>query len=474
MTEENTPLKPELANPQPEDPQRDSSEPDPGPSTEVVAGAIAVLLEQNDAEAAAQVLDVLRPVDQAAVVSHLASALRPLLIAVLDSGAISRIVEEMHPEDAAEITALLTPAGVADVLDLVSPNTAADVLRAMPDEEAQGALTAMTHSAGVASLLDYADDVAGGRMTTEYAAVLAEVTRGVALDAVRLINEEHGDVSTIFVVDAERHLVGWVSLRRLALARPNQVVWDLMESAVSVEASEDQEACARLVARYDLSNLAVTDEKGLLLGVIHADELLDVAAEEATEDMFRMAGMQGERVFGTFGRSVRTRLPWLTLNLLTTFVAAGVVSLFEGTIERLAVLAIFLPVVAGQGGIAGTQTLTLVVRGIALGELTGRRARRMLIRESLLGGLHGLYLAVLVGLVGLVWVGEPILAVVLGVAMLGNMLVAGIVGAGVPLLLRALRQDPAVSSAVVVTTATDVAGFFLFLGLASVFIERLV
>jgi len=281
-------------------------------------------------------------------------------------------------------------------------------------------------------------------------------------------------VATIFVVDVGRHLVGWVRLRRLALARLHQVVSDLMESAVSVKVSEDQEACARMVARYDLSQLPVTDEEGVLLGVIHADELLDVAAEEATEDMFRMAGMQGERVFGSFGRSVRTRLPWLTLNLLTTFAAAGVVSLFESTIERLAVLAVFLPVVAGQGGIGGTQTLTLVVRGIALGELTGRHARRVLIRESLLGGLHGLYLAVLVGLVGLVWVGEPILALVLGVAMLGNMLVAGVVGAGVPLLLRALRQDPAVSSAVVVTTATDIAGFFLFLGFASLFIERLV
>ncbi len=443
-------------------------------STDQAAVAIAVLLQANAIDAAVQELQVLRAVDQAAVVTELDGELRRSLIDGLDSESISRLVEEMDPEDAAEITKLLTPANVADVLDLVSPDTAADVLHEMSDQDAQGALTVMTHSAGVASLLAYADDVAGGRMTTEYVAVLAETTPAVALDAVRLINEEHGDVTTIFVIDGGYHLVGWVRLRRLALARSSQLVSDLMEPAVAVDASEDQEACARLVARYDLSQLAVTGTEGVLLGVIYADDLLDVAAEEATEDMFRIAGMKGERVTGSIGRSIRTRLPWLTLNLLTTFAAAGVISLFESTIERLAVLAVFLPIVAGQGGIAGTQTLTLVVRGIALGELTGRNARRMLLRESLLGGLHGLYLALLVGLVGFVWVGKPILALVLGLAMLGNMLVAGIVGAGVPLLLRALRQDPAVSSAVVVTTATDIAGFFLFLGFASLVIERLV
>ena len=454
--------------------QQDPPENTPDSSIHDVESVIAALLEASAIDEAILALEAIHPVDQAAVVGLIHHDLRPLLIAALSGDARSRIIEEMHPEDATVITALLAPDELADVLDRVSPDTAADVLNAMPDEQAQGTLTAMTMAAGVAPLLVYANDVAGGRMSTEYVAVRAETTPAVALDGLRLINEEHGDFTTIFVVDATRHLVGWVRLRRLALARPYQVVSDLMEPAVSVEASVDQEACARVVARYDLAQLPVTDEDGVLIGVLHADELLDVAAEEATEDMFRMAGMQGERVFGSFGRSVRTRLPWLSLNLITTFAAAGVVSLFESTIERLAVLAVFLPVVAGQGGIGGTQTLTLVVRGIALGELTGRHARRMLLRESLLGGLHGLVLAVLVGAAGMIWVGEPILALILGTAMLGNMLVAGIVGAGVPLLLRALRQDPAVSSAVVVTTATDIAGFFLFLGMATLFIERIV
>jgi magnesium transporter len=433
-----------------------------------------MLLEADAKDAAAHALVMLHPVDQAAVVGQLDDTLRPLLIRALSSEMTSRILEELDPEDAVAITAFLSPFDVADVLELLSPDIAADVLHAMPHDKAQSALEAMANSTDVAPLMEYPDDVAGGLMTTKYVAVLAGTTPAVALDGLRLIDEEHGDVPTVFVVDLDRRLLGWVSLRRLALARPHQIARELMEPAVSVSTFVDQEACARLVARYDLSQLPVIGEEGVLVGVIRADDLTDVAAEEATEDMFRMAGMQGERVLGSFGRSVRTRLPWLTVNLLTTFAAAGVVALFESTIERLAVLAVFLPVVAGQGGIGGTQTLTLVVRGIALGELTGRTARRLLIRETLLGGIHGLILAVLAGVVGLAWVGSPILALVLACAMFGNMLVAGMVGAGVPLLLRTLRQDPAVSSAVVVTTATDVAGFFLFLGLASLLIEQLI
>jgi magnesium transporter len=439
-----------------------------------ITAAVTMLLEADAKDAAAHALVMLHPVDQAAVVGQLDDTLRPLLIRALSSEMTSRILEELDPEDAVAITAFLSPFDVADVLELLSPDIAADVLHAMPHDKAQSALEAMANSTDVAPLMEYPDDVAGGLMTTKYVAVLAGTTPAVALDGLRLIDEEHGDVPTVFVVDLDRRLLGWVSLRRLALARPHQIARELMEPAVSVSTFVDQEACARLVARYDLSQLPVIGEEGVLVGVIRADDLTDVAAEEATEDMFRMAGMQGERVLGSFGRSVRTRLPWLTVNLLTTFAAAGVVALFESTIERLAVLAVFLPVVAGQGGIGGTQTLTLVVRGIALGELTGRTARRLLIRETLLGGIHGLILAVLAGVVGLAWVGSPILALVLACAMFGNMLVAGMVGAGVPLLLRTLRQDPAVSSAVVVTTATDVAGFFLFLGLASLLIEQLI
>ena len=243
---------------------------------------------------------------------------------------------------------------------------------------------------------------------------------------------------------------------------------------VSVTADTDQEECARLMERYGLHYLPVLDGDRKLIGIIMLEDVVDVVTEEATEDMFRIAGIAGERVMGPFGSSVRSRLPWLYINLATAFLAALVISFFESTIARVAALAVFLPIVAGQGGIAGTQTLTLVVRGMALGELSSTRGIRLVGRELLLGLVHGLLLATVVGAVAYAWMGTPVLGVVVGVAMLGNMIVAGLAGSGVPLLLRRLKMDPAVSSAIFVTTFTDVLGFLLFLGLAAILIERLV
>ena len=206
------------------------------------------------------------------------------------------------------------------------------------------------------------------------------------------------------------------------------------------------------------------------MGIILVEDLVDVLREEDTEDMYRISGLGQDRLFGPLRRSISRRLPWLYINLGTTILAALVISLFESTIEKLVILAAFLPVIAGQGGIGGTQTLTLVVRGLALGQIYGDRGRRLLIREVLLGIIHGLLLGVLIGFIGFVWKGNIMLGLILGLAMLGNMVVAGLTGAGIPLLLRRMGLDPAVSSAVFVTTVTDILGFLLFLGLAAAFI----
>ena len=266
-----------------------------------------------------------------------------------------------------------------------------------------------------------------------------------------------------------------MSVTRLALARSSALVGDIMDREInSVSAETDQEECARVIQRYNLNLLPVVDGEGRLSGVVLAEDLMDVVTEEATEDMFRIASVGGERIAGPLSNSLRSRLPWLYINLATAFLAAVMVSLFEDTISRVIALAVFLPVVASQGGIGGTQTVTLVVRSMALGELPRRLGLRLLARELALGLIHGVALGIVVGFVAYLWKGNFTLGVVLGLAMLGNMLVAGMFGAGVPLLLRHLRMDPAVSSAVFVTTFTDVIGFVLFLGLAAIFIDRLV
>lgn len=445
-----------------------------GQMVEETAEAVRGFVEGERIGEAVRALLTLHPADQADVVLDFADEAREALLEAMDAAAVAPVLEELEPEDAAEVARLLAPEDVASALDELSPDAAADILHALPSDQAEAALAGMSEAEEVIPLLQYPDETAGGLMSRA-SGVRADATAEMALDLLRLMaSEERGAPNVVFAVDGAGRPVGYVSIRRIALARPRVLVADLMRPLqASADVGADQEECVRLVERYDLSELAVTDASGALVGVIDAEHLRDAALAEASEDMFRMAGMGRERPLSSFRRSARSRAPWLALNLATTFAAAGVISLFESTIERMAALAFFLPVVAGQGGIGGTQTLTLVVRGMALGEIGPRRGRRLLVREAALGAFNGAFLGALVAVGAALWEASPLLGLILGLAMFGNMIVAGVVGAGVPLALRRLGQDPAVSSAVVVTTATDVMGFLLFLGLATLAIDRL-
>ena len=250
---------------------------------------------------------------------------------------------------------------------------------------------------------------------------------------------------------------------------PNQRISLLMHPGViSVQAETDQEECARLMDRYNLRNLPVVDGEGKLIGVLKLEDMVGVLQDEATEDMFRMIGVgEVERALGPFWLSVRGRLPWLCVNLGTAILAGLVVTLFQPTLTRAVVLAAFLPVIAGQGGIAGTQTLTLIVRSFALGEINSTNARRLVMKEMGLGLVHGVVLGLLAGIIALAWKGNEYLALVVAVAMFLNLIVAGISGVLVPLGFKALRIDPALASAVAVTTVTDVVGFLVYLSFAS-------
>jgi magnesium transporter len=244
---------------------------------------------------------------------------------------------------------------------------------------------------------------------------------------------------------------------------------------ISARADMDQEEVARQVAAYNLLAIPVVDAENKLVGIITVDDVIDVIKDEATEDIYRLAGVAGdERAFTPARESLRKRLPWLGINLLTAFLAAAVVSLFEGTIDLFPVLAVFMPIVAGMGGNAGTQTLTVIVRGIALGELTWSNSRKALLKEAAVGLGNGVVLGAAAA--GVVWMarGNPTLGLVLGMAMIINMFVAAAAGTLVPLGLRAANVDPALASSVFITTMTDMFGFFSFLGLATVFARYLV
>tara|TARA_B100001167_G_scaffold104313_1_gene63781 strand:- start:340 stop:1332 length:993 start_codon:yes stop_codon:yes gene_type:complete len=330
----------------------------------------------------------------------------------------------------------------------------------------------MSDATEVSKLLQYKEDTAGVLMTPDYPVFIQSTTTPNALDQLRLLGPDADGINSVLVMDEQQHLVGSLSVTRLALARPSMLIQDIMDPETnSVSAETDQEECAQVMQRYSLNLLPVLDGGGRLTGVILADDLVDVAAEEATEDMFRIASVDGERISEPLTSSLRSRLPWLYINLGTAFLAAVMVSLFEDAIYRVVALAVFLSVVASQGGIGGTQTVTLVVRSLALGEVPRRMGFRLLVRELSIGTIHGVVLGLVVGIVAYLWKGNFNLGLVLGGAMLGNMLVAGMFGAGGTLLLRQFRMAPAVSSAVFVTTFTDVIGFVLFLGLAAVFVN---
>ena len=429
------------------------------------------LLGDGDRGTAVAMLKEMHPVDQGEVLLELDQA----VLSELSVEEIVQILERLDPDESSEIAAGIDSRALAVILDRTRSDMAADILRHLPADRARETLAAMMEADEIAPLLGYSDETAGGLMVLDYPVVSDYMTAGIALDVLRLLGRRAEEFGAIFVVDAEGGLLGYITVTRLALSPIDVAVRDIMRpEIVSVPVETDQEECARLMERYDLRHLPVVDPEHKLIGIIQVENVVHVMEEEATEDMFRMAGLAGERVLSSLGNSVRSRLPWLTTNLGTVFLAALVINLFsESTIARVAVLAVFLPVVAGQGGIAGTQTLTLVVRSMALGEISRHSGIRLIGRELLLALVHGLLLAVAVGLAAYFWKGSIMLGVIVGAAMLGNMLVAGLAGSSVPLLLKRFGMDPAVSSAVFVTTFTDVLGFLIFLGMAALLIERL-
>ncbi len=413
----------------------------------------------------------LRPRDQAEIVAQLTPELQGKLLEQLTPENLGEIMGELETTEAVELALAMLPEQRSQVLDRASPNVAADVLRGLPADIATSAIENMEGASDVVPLLEYKDDAAGGLMTPELIALRDSMTVSQAMSFVRRWAKElhTEDISYLFVVDSNQMLKGGISLAQLVLAQPYQLINLLMDTdVISVLVDTDQEQCARLMERYDIHTLPVVDDDEKLVGVLILEDMIDVVEDEATEDMYRMIGVdRSEIAHGPFWRSVRNRLPWLCVNLGTAILAGLIITLFQSTLSMAIALAAFLPVIAGQGGIAGTQTLTLIVRSLALSEISPRSAKRLLLKEAGLGLVHGAVLGVLVGGIVLGWKGNEYLALVVGLAMMANLIVAGISGVFVPLSLRALRVDPALASAVAVTTITDVVGFLIYLGLAT-------
>jgi magnesium transporter len=385
-------------------------------------------------------------------------------------------LSELGPEDGAALLADRSAEEIARYVQELPSDDAAAIIDYLPEELSASVLELMRRkeSADVENLLEYPEQTAGRIMNPHVFALSEDLTVGEAITELQSARDVEM-VFYLYVVDVRRHLVGVVSLRRLLLVSPETPLKRIMTSdLISVQVDTDQEEVARQVASYNLLAIPVVDEENKLVGVITVDDVIDVIKDEATEDIYRLAGVTGdERVFTPPLESLRMRLPWLGVNLVTAFLAASVVGLFEGTIAKVTALAVFMPIVAGMGGNAATQTLTVIVRGIALGELTWGNARKALGKEMLVGLGNGLGIGLLAAGVAILFRGDAVIGLLLGAAMLINLGVAAAAGTLIPLGLRALKVDPALASSVFITTLTDVAGFASFLGLATVFLRYL-
>jgi magnesium transporter len=362
---------------------------------------------------------------------------------------------------------------LADILDEMEFDEAADVLGDLPQERVTEILHAMEEADDVIPLLRYPDDTAGGLMTPAVISLRQDWTAGEALAELRRVGPQSESTYYLFVVDEKDYLLGVIGLRDLVTTPIDMLIAERMQTdLVSVLVTTDQEECARTLSHHGYMALPVVDEIGRLLGVITADDLIEVAEDEATEDMYRMVGITGdeERVFGSAWMSIRKRLPWLAVNMLTLFVAITVVDAFEPVIAGIVALAVFLPLVSGEGGNAGSQTATVMVRGIALGEITpsdGSHALSKELRVALVNGaLIGLGTAVVVH----IWKGDWRITIAICLAMILNFLMAAATGVLIPLGLKKMKVDPALAAAAFVTAFTDTFGFLFFLGIVSLLV----
>jgi len=414
----------------------------------------------------------LEPADLADVLAALEDDERVTAVQALPAEISSQALIEMPDEEhAGETLAALDPEQAADIVEELADDDAADILGDLKPEEQERILSEVEDEerAEVEKLLVYDAESAGGLMTTRLVTVPDTVTVGEALDEVRRQTEEVEDFYDVFVIDARRRLVGVLSFRALAINPPWRPVQEIIEPpVVTVGPEEDQEEVAKVMARYNLASVPVADQSGQLLGCVTFDDVSDVVEAENTEDILRFGGVSaGEELKGTWQAAVRSRLPWLILNLATAFVAGAVVLSRQDVISRIVLLAAYMPIVAGMGGNAGTQALAVTVRGLAVGVIPRDQAFGVIAKEMTAGLINGLAIGVIVCVVALALGHGAKLGLVVFMAMSVNLFVAGFAGAFIPILLGRVGVDPAIASSIFVTTFTDVCGFSLLLGLAS-------
>ncbi|MCB0078712.1 MAG: magnesium transporter [Anaerolineales bacterium] len=414
-------------------------------------------------------LAALHPADWADLVEELTPEESIILLRTLPLDVQADVIEYIEDEETAAIAEIMPVTEMAAILDEMAPDDAADLLGDINPHLAERLLERMDEDDAVRPLLGYDDDTAGGLMVPIPFRLYNSDTVAEAIQKLRAADEDAEIIYYLFVVDRSDHLVGIVGLRRLVRSKPERLIDEIMDSEViHVHADTDQEECALILQRYGLLALPVVSEDHKLLGLITVDDLVDVVAEEAEEDTLLLGGLSSDsELFDSTQGAIRKRMPWLMVNLATAALAAVVVIFFEDTIAQFATLAALMGIVSGLGGNAGTQTLTLVVRGLATQLLSPRDALSMLRREWRVAALQGVFIGLTGALASFVVFREPLTSLVFACALIGNIVMAHTLGVLVPLMLERVGVDPAVASSIFVTACTDIFGFALLLGLAT-------
>jgi len=371
----------------------------------------------------------------------------------------------------------LTPELFRAIVERLDPRQATTIFMSIPRQTREQFLNCLPNQTRqqLQELLTYPEDSAGRIMTTDMMAFHTDIKVRDAIQKIRALAIKSPTITYAYVVGDDNQLVGVLNMRDLLLATEDTPLHKVMRTDVfRVNGFLDREEVANILADRRYFAVPVVDSEQRLLGVVRAEDLLEDVQEEATEDLQRMVGAGGdEQPFSPVGYSLRKRLPWLYVNLATAFLAASVVGIFEDMIARITILAVFLPVVAGQGGNAGAQSLAVVLRGLVMREIPPNKVSRLIVKEMTIGVFNGLFIGVVTAAVVWLWNGNVALGLVIGLAMIVNMVAAGLAGAAIPLIMKAVGRDPAQSSSIILTTITDIIGFFAFLGFAVLFQQYL-
>jgi magnesium transporter len=391
-----------------------------------------------------------------------------LLDVEIASEVISEMHEEAHPE---ELLLQLHPDKRTEIVEELDYDDATDIISQLEEHEQKEILEDLSEddASNIRNLMSYDEETAGGLMNTEFIRINLNLTKKDAIDEIIRQSEEIEEFYTVFVVDDENVFRGIVSLKDIIKAKGNVKITEMVKSdVVYVKPETDQEEVAKLISQYNLTSIPVVDAEMKLLGRVTFDDVIDVLEDENTEDILKISGVsEDEELSGNWFEAVKSRLPWLIINLGTAFLASAVVRYYENTLAHLAVLSAYMTIIAGMGGNAATQALAVTVRRISLYDLTDNQAYRTVLKEFTVGLINGAATGLIVFACAYFFDSNPMLGLVIFMAMTGNLIVAGFTGAGIPLILKRVGIDPAIASSIIITTFTDVFGFLLLLGLAS-------